>query len=72
MAVSDMNQAQVNARLAEIYKTLVKMQDLADAVMYNSQLDNVIKGFFVKWYESNYNALKDEIFQYTDQILNNE
>ena len=46
MAVSDMNQAQVNARLAEIYKTLVKMQDLADAVMYNSQLDNVIKGFF--------------------------
>ena len=52
MSLLDMTQEQVNLRLAEIYQTLNKMQELADAVMYNPSSDNVIKGVFLNWYES--------------------
>ena len=39
--------AEVNARLAEIYRTLTRMQELADKAMYHPYLDNVIKGVFL-------------------------
>ena len=37
------------------------MQELADAIMYNPNLDNVIKGVFLDWYESKLDCLKDEL-----------
>ena len=70
MSLLDMTQEQVNLRLAEIYQTLNKMQELADAVMYNPSSDNVIKGVFLNWYESKLESLKNEIFEYTDLVLN--
>ena len=67
-----MTREQINARLAEIYQSLNKLQEMADAVMYNQNLDSMIKGVFLDWYESKLNRLKDELWEYTDAILNNE
>ena len=50
--VLNMSPAEVNARLTEIYRTLIRMQELADKVMYHPFLDNVIKVVFLDWYES--------------------
>ena len=66
-----MSPAEVNARLAEIYRTLTRMQGLADKVMYHPFLDNVIKGVFLNWYESRLDILKNEIFSYTNETISN-
>ena len=47
--VLNMSTAEVNAKVAEIYRTLTRMQELADKVMYHPYLDNVIKGVFLDW-----------------------
>ena len=56
--VLNMPTAEVNARLAEIYRTLTRMQELADKAMYHPYLDNVIKGVFLDWYGTNCGKLK--------------
>ena len=48
--VLNMSTAEVNAKLAEIYRTSTGMQELADKVMYHPYLDNVIKGIFLDWH----------------------
>ena len=67
-----MSPAEVNARLTEIYRTLMRMQELADKVMYLPFLDNVIKVVFLDWYESKLDVLKNELFSYTNQTISNE
>ena len=41
----------INLRLAEIYRTINKFQELEDAVMYNPLLDNAVKELFLNWYD---------------------
>ena len=67
-----MSPAEVNARLTEIYRTLIRMQELADKVMYLPFLDNVIKVVFLDWYESKLDVLKNELFSYTNETISNE
>ena len=67
-----MSTVEVNVRLAEIYQTLIRMQELADKVMYHSFLDNIIKGVFLNWYESKLDELKNELFSYTNELISNE
>ena len=70
--VSNMSTVEVNVRLAEIYQTLIRMQELADKVMYHSFLDNIIKDVFLNWYESKLDELKNELFSYTNELISNE
>ena len=70
--VLNMSTAEVNARLAEIYQKLNKMQELADKVMYHPFLDNVIEGVFLYWYKTKLDDLKNEIFLYTNEIISND
>ena len=70
--VLNMPTAEVNARLAEIYGTLTRMQELADKVMYHPYLDNVIKGILLDWYESKLDVLKNELWSYTDGTVSND
>ena len=70
--VSNMSTVEVNVRLAEIYQTLIRMQELADKVMYRSFLDNIIKGAFLNWYKSKLDELKNELFSYTNELISNE
>ena len=70
--VLNMSTAEVNARLAEIYQKLNKMQELADKVMYHPFLDNVIEGVFLYWYETKLDDLKNEVFLYTNEIISND
>ena len=65
---SNMTNEQINSRLAEIYQSLNRIQELADAVMYNPFLGNEIKEVFLNWYESKLDALKEELFEYTNMI----
>ena len=67
-----MSTVEVNVRLAEIYQTLIRMQELADKVMYHSFLDNIIKDVFLNWYESKLDELKNELFSYTNELISNE
>ena len=70
--VLNMSPAEVNARLTEIYRTLIRMQELADKVMYHPFLDNVIKVAFLDWYESRLDVLKNELFSYTNETISTE
>ena len=70
--VSNVSTVEVNVRLAEIYQTLIRMQELADKVMYRSFLDNIIKGAFLNWYKSKLDELKNELFSYTNELISNE
>ena len=63
-----MTKEQINSRLVEIYQLLNRIQELADAVMYNPFKDNAIKEVFLNWYESKLDALKEELFEYTNRI----
>ena len=47
---SNMTKEQINSRLVEIYQLLNRIQELADAVMYNPFKDNAIKEVFLNWY----------------------
>ena len=69
--VLNMSAAEVNARLSEIYRTVTRMQELADKVMYHPYLDNVIKGVFLDWSESKLDVLKNELWSYTDETISN-
>ena len=70
--VSNVSTVEVNVRLAEIYQTLIRMQELADKVMYRSFLDDIIKGAFLNWYKSKLDELKNELFSYTNELISNE
>ena len=63
-----MTNEQINSRLVEIYQSLNRIQELADVVMYNPFLGNAIKEVFLNWYESKLDALKEELFEYTNMI----
>ena len=63
-----MTNEQINSRLVEIYQSLNRIQELAAAIMYNPFLDNAIKEFFLNWYESKLDTLKEELFEYTNMI----
>ena len=63
-----MTNEQINSRLVEICQSLNGIQELADAVMYNPFLDSVIKDVFLNWCESRLDALKEELFEYTNMI----
>ena len=65
---SNMTNKQINSRLVEIHQSLNRIQELADAIMYNTFLDNAIKEVFLNWYESKLDALKEELFEYTNMI----
>ena len=65
---SNMTNEQINSRLVEIYQSLNRIQELADVVMYNPFLGNAIKEVFLNWYESKLDALKEELFEYTNMI----
>ena len=45
---SNMTNEQINSRLVEIHQLLNRIQELADAIMYNTFLDNAIKEVFLK------------------------
>ena len=47
--MSNLTQEQINVRLAEIYQSLNKIQELADAMIYNPLLDHTIKELFLNW-----------------------
>ena len=70
--VLNMSTAEVNAKLAEIYRTSTGMQELADKVMYHPYLDNVIKGIFLDWYQLKLDVFKNEFCSYTDETISNE
>ena len=70
--VLNMSAAEVNARLSEIYRTVTRMQELADKVMYHPYLDNVIKCVFLDWSESKLDVLKNELWSYTDETISND
>ena len=65
---SNMTNEQINSRLVEIYQSLNRIQELADVAMYNPFLGNAIKEVFLNWYESKLDALKEELFEYTNMI----
>ena len=69
MPMPSLTQEQINLRLAEIYWTPNKIQELADAVMYDSFLDNTIKELFLNWYESKLDYLKEELDEYCNLVL---
>ena len=57
-----MTNEQISLRLAEIYRSLNRIQDLADAFMYDPFLSTEIKEVLLNWYESNLDLLKNELF----------
>ena len=57
-----MTNEQISLRLAEIYRSLNRTQDLADAFMYDPFLSTEIKEVLLNWYESNLDLLKNELF----------
>ena len=59
------NDQQLNATVAEIYQMLSYVQDLGDAVMYNSDIDNNTKCVFLAWYQMNLTCIKEELDQIT-------
>ena len=65
---SNMTNEQINWRLEEIHQSLNRIQELADAIMYNTFLDNAIKEVFLNWHKSKLDALKEELFEYTNVI----
>ena len=69
MCMPNLSQEQINLRLAEIYQTPNKIQELADAVMFDSFLDNTIKELFLNWYESKLDCLKEELDKYCNLVL---
>ena len=62
-------QAQLNIRLAEIYRQLSKSQDLGDLVMYNPEVDTNINVVFLAWYQMRLNVLKEELDQITAVVM---
>ena len=49
-----MTNEQINLRLAEIYCSWNRIQDLVDAVMYDPFINIEINELFLNWYESNF------------------
>ena len=66
-----MTNEQINMRLAEIYHLLNRIQDLADAVMYDPFINTEIKEFFINWFESKLDSLKDELFEISELVCGN-
>ena len=56
---------ELNARLAEIYQMLSKIQDLDDIMMYSPDVDTNIKCVFLAWYQMKLNIFAEVL----DQIL---
>ena len=54
-------QAQLNIRLAEIYRQLL--------VMYNPEADTNINIVFLAWYQMRHNVLKEELDQITAVVM---
>ena len=66
-----MTNEQINMRLAEIYHLLNRIQDLADAVMYDPFINTEIKELFINWFESKLDLLKDELFEISELVCGN-
>ena len=66
-----MTNEQINMRLAEIYHLLNRIQDLADAVMYDPFINTEIKELFINWFESKLDSLKDELFEISELVCGN-
>ena len=58
---------QINARLADIYQTLSKIQEIG--VMYSPDIDNNIKTVFLIWYEMKLNSIKEELHERTSIVI---
>ena len=66
-----MTNEQINLRLAEIYRSLNRIQDLADAVMHDPFLSTEIKEVFLNWDESELDLLKNELFAISELVCGN-
>ena len=51
----------LNARLAEIYRMLLKLQDLGDIIMYSPDVDMNIKCVFLAWYQMKLNIFGEKL-----------
>ena len=51
----------LNARLAEIYRMLLKLQDLGDIIMYSPDVDMNIKCVFLTWYQMKLNIFGEKL-----------
>ena len=63
------NNKQLSARLAEIYQMLSNVQELGDAVMFSTDIDNNIKYVFLTWYEMKLASTKEELDEITSIVL---
>ena len=52
---------ELNARLAEIYQMLSKIQDLGDIIIYSPDVDTNIKCVFLTWYQIKLNIFSEEL-----------
>ena len=60
---------ELNARLAEIYQMLSKIQDLGDIIMYNPDIDRNIKCVFLAWFQMKVNIFAEEIDQISAIVI---
>ena len=51
----------LNARLAEIYRMLLRLQDLGDIIMYSPDVDMNIKCVFLAWYQMKLNIFGEKL-----------
>ena len=66
-----MTNEQINMRLAEIYRLLNRIQDLADVVMYDPFINTEIKELSLNWFESKLDSLKDELCEISELVCGN-
>ena len=63
------NNKQLSARLAEIYQMLSNIQELGDAVMFSTDIDNNFKCVFLTRYEMKLASIKEELDEITSIVL---
>ena len=60
---------ELNARTAEIYQMLLKIQDLGDIIMYSPDVDTIIKCVFLAWYKMKLNIFAEELDQISAIVI---
>ena len=60
---------ELNARTAENYQMLLKIQDLGDIIMYSPDVDTIIKYVFLAWYKMKLNIFAEELDQISAIVI---
>ena len=60
---------QLNERLAVIYNSLSKIEELGEAIMYSWDVDENIKFVFLAWYKTKLQLIKEELDEITSIVV---